>query len=174
MKRLHQVSLRAFNTFGTEAHARRLLQLESLDDVGQLAAGDFRPGFDLVLGGGSNLLFVDDVPGTVFLNRIRGRRLVEDDGDSVLIEAAAGESWHELVCWSLDQGYSGLENLSLIPGLAGAAPMQNIGAYGVELSDLLESVLVFDWHSGQRLRLASRHDRIRKRSGSPDLKRLSR
>lgn len=156
MKRLEQVSLRAFNTFGTEARARRLLQLESLDDVNQLGSGDFRPGFDLVLGGGSNLLFVDDVPGTVYLNRIRGRRLLEDDGDSVLIEAAAGESWHELVCWSLDQGFSGLENLSLIPGLAGAAPMQNIGAYGVELSDLLDSVLVFDWHSGQGLRLASR------------------
>lgn len=156
MKRLEQVSLRAFNTFGTEAHARQLLQLESLDDAGQLGAGDFRPGFDLVLGGGSNLLFVDDVPGTVYLNRIKGRHLLEDDGDSVLIEAAAGESWHELVCWSLDQGFSGLENLSLIPGLAGAAPMQNIGAYGVELSDLLDSVLVFDWHSGQSLRLANR------------------
>jgi UDP-N-acetylmuramate dehydrogenase len=173
MKRLEQVSLRAFNTFGTEAHARQLLQLESLEDVARLGAGDFRPGFDLVLGGGSNLLFVHDVPGTVYLNRIRGRRVVEDDGDSVLIEAAAGESWHELVCWSLDQGFSGLENLSLIPGLAGAAPIQNIGAYGVELSNLLDSVLVFDWHSGQRLRLASRDCRFsyrdsRFKSGEPE------
>lgn len=173
MKRLEHVSLRAFNTFGTEAHARHLCQLESLDDIATLVRSGFRPGHDLVLGGGSNLLFVSDVPGTVYLNRIRGRRIVEADADSALVEVAAGESWHELVRWTLDQDLCGLENLSLIPGLAGAAPMQNIGAYGVELAEVLESVDVFDWHSGQRLRLARDDCRFayrdsRFKSGEPD------
>lgn len=154
MKRLERVSLRAFNTFGTEAHARHLCQLETADDITALERGGFRPGHDLVLGGGSNLLFVTDVPGTVYLNRIRGRRIVAEHDNSAVVEISAGESWHELVRWSLDQGLCGLENLSLIPGLAGAAPMQNIGAYGVELAEVLESVDVFDWRSGQQLRLA--------------------
>jgi UDP-N-acetylmuramate dehydrogenase len=154
MKRLERVSLRAFNTFGTEARAQRLLQLESLVDIEGLDRDGFRPDHDLVLGGGSNLLFVGDVPGTVYLNRIRGRRVVEDQGDSVLIEAAAGESWNELVQWTLEHGFCGLENLSLIPGLVGAAPMQNIGAYGVELASLLESVEAYEWRNGQCVHIA--------------------
>ena len=105
---------------------------------------------DLVLGGGSNVLLVEDVPGTVYLNRLRGRSLGRVDGTTVLVEAAAGESWNDLVRWSLEKGLSGLENLSLIPGLAGAAPMQNIGAYGVELADVLESVRTWDWVAGER------------------------
>lgn len=173
MIRLENVSLRAFNTFGAEAHARHLCQLETLDDIATLERGSFRPKHDLVLGGGSNLLFVSDVPGTVYLNRIRGRRIVNEDADSALVEVSAGEGWHELVRWTLDQGLCGLENLSLIPGLAGAAPMQNIGAYGVELADVLESVDVLDWHSGQRQRIprddcgfAYRDSRFK--SGEPD------
>lgn len=157
MKELGKVSLRAFNTFGCEAHARHIVQLEGMEDLVQLEGAAFDANSDLVLGGGSNILFAKDVPGTAYLVRLKGREVVEEQRDSVLVDAAAGESWHELVLWSLQQGWSGLENLSLIPGLAGAAPMQNIGAYGVELSDLLDSVLVRDWRSGEQRRI-SHHD----------------
>ena len=157
MKRLRHVSLRPFTTFGVDASANHLVQLESMQDIDELPDRAFSPERDLVLGGGSNILFTSDVEGTVYLNRLKGRKIVEDDDDSVLIDIAAGESWHELVLWSLQQGYCGLENLSLIPGLAGAAPMQNIGAYGVELSDLLDSVQALDWPSGEILRI-SNHD----------------
>ena len=145
MKSESNFSLKTFNSFGVDAHAAQMLILESMDDIVDLRSCQYQADIDLVLGGGSNMLFVSDVPGTVYLNRIKGRRLIEEDGDSVLIEAAAGENWHQLVLWTLDQGYCGLENLSLIPGLVGAAPMQNIGAYGVEISSVLDSVTVFDW-----------------------------
>ncbi|MDX1557105.1 MAG: UDP-N-acetylmuramate dehydrogenase, partial [Xanthomonadales bacterium] len=103
------------------------------------------------------LLLVSDVPGTVFSNRIMGRSMIERDDRSALVEVGAGENWHELVLWSLEQGLSGLDNLSLIPGLAGAAPIQNIGAYGVELSSVLVSVTAWDW-SKQTWRVFSRED----------------
>jgi len=96
-------------------------------------------------GGGSNIILASDVPGTVFLNRIAGRHIVDEQADHVLVEIGAGESWHDLVRWSLALGYSGLENLSLIPGTAGAAPLQNIGAYGVELATVLDCVTAWDW-----------------------------
>ena len=142
-------SLKSLNSFGVDARATRMCRLDSLEDVAQLETDSFEAGTDLVLGGGSNILFATDVPGTVYLNRIKGRKLIEDNSDSVLIEVAAGENWHEFVLWTLDQGYYGLENLSLIPGLAGAAPMQNIGAYGVEISGRLESLSALDWRSGE-------------------------
>ncbi len=104
---------------------------------------------DLVLGGGSNILFAGDVEGSVILNRICGKSIIEESNGEVLVEARGGENWHQLVLWCLDQGLSGIENLSLIPGLAGAAPMQNIGAYGVELADVLDSVQALDLKSGQ-------------------------
>jgi UDP-N-acetylmuramate dehydrogenase len=110
-----------------------------------LALPAFDPSRDLMLGGGSNLLLVGDVPGTVYLNGIMGIEVVEENDDEVTIEAGAGEAWHDFVMWSLEQGYCGLENLSLIPGKVGAAPIQNIGAYGVELSSVLESVTAWDW-----------------------------
>ncbi len=160
MKTAADISLKPFNSFGVNAVANNMHWLESMDDVQQLQAqsqpaSSFDTGADLVLGGGSNILFTSDVPGTVYLNRIRGRNLVEEDGDSVLIEVAAGENWHEFVLWTLNQGYYGLENLSLIPGLVGAAPMQNIGAYGVEISNVLESVKALDWQSGQIVSIKS-------------------
>jgi UDP-N-acetylmuramate dehydrogenase len=150
MKVKERPSLRALNTFGVEASAQLLLTVESEEDLRSLPA--FNPGRDLVLGGGSNVVFVTDIPGTVYLNRIVGKHLVEDNGDHVVIESGAGENWHDLVRWTLNQGLCGLENLSLIPGLAGAAPMQNIGAYGVDLSSVLDSVTAWDW---QRARWVS-------------------
>lgn len=143
MKALENASLKGLNTFGVEASAKLLLTIETEEDLLTLPAFDSRN--DLVLGGGSNVLFATDIPGTAFLNRITGREIIEDHDDQVLIEAGAGEVWHDLVLWSLANGLSGLENLSLIPGLAGAAPIQNIGAYGVELSSVLEGVTAWDW-----------------------------
>ena len=143
MKVAESVSLKRYNSFGVAATARRVIQIETLEDLAELT---FDPATDRVLGGGSNLLFAADVTGTVFLNRLTGMRLRHDDGGQAEADVAAGELWHSLVLWSLAQGLSDLENLSLIPGLAGAAPMQNIGAYGVELSDTLASVQAWDWH----------------------------
>lgn len=167
MSPLPGISLKGLNTFGVDAHAERLL---SLDDATRLADLAFDPDSDLLLGGGSNVLLVGDVPGRVLLNRLRGRRLLGMDRASALVEAAGGENWHELVLWCLGQGLSGLENLSLIPGSAGAAPMQNIGAYGVELSDRLDSLTAWDFHqrafcdlSRQDCEFAYRDSRFRSR-----------
>ena len=153
VKRAEALSLKRYNTFGVEAVARHAVQIDSVDDLAGLS---FNPDSDLVLGGGSNTLFTGDIDGTVFLNRMRGARLIGVRDDSVLVEAGGGEIWHSLVLWTLAQGLSGLENLALIPGLVGAAPMQNIGAYGVELSDRLESLEAWDWEDGDFVRFANR------------------
>lgn len=143
MKVTEQPSLKSLNTFGLESSAALLVEIESEEDV--LALPGFDPAFDLILGGGSNVVFLSDVPGTVYLNRIHGIEMAGESDDLVHIEVGAGEFWHRLVMWSLERGLNGLENLSLIPGSAGAAPIQNIGAYGVELSSVLESVTAWDW-----------------------------
>jgi UDP-N-acetylmuramate dehydrogenase len=143
MRVVEQPSLKALNSFGVAASAALLLAIENEEDV--LALPAFDPGRDVVLGGGSNVVFVTDVPGTVYHNCILGLEIVEVGPEHCLLEAGAGENWHRVVRWSLDHGYSGLENLSLIPGLAGAAPMQNIGAYGVELASVLDRVTAWDW-----------------------------
>ncbi len=147
MKVSEQPSLQGFNTFGVCANTALMIEIEAEEDL--LAAPQFDPQKDLVLGGGSNLLLVSDVPGTVFLNRITGRNIIESRGNGVIVEAGAGENWHSLVDWTLRQGLSGLENLSWIPGLTGAAPIQNIGAYGVELSSVLDFVTAWDWEKGR-------------------------
>ena len=150
MKRTLEASLKHLNSFSVEARAAKLLELESENDLQTFAKQfHFDPASDLILGAGSNILFAGDIEGTVILNRIPGKKIVTDSQDEVLVEVCAGENWHQLVLWSLDQGLSGIENLSLIPGLAGAAPMQNIGAYGVELADVLDSVQALDLESGK-------------------------
>ena len=150
MKQIANASLKHLNSFSVEAHASQLLVLETEHDLKTFADGfRFDPQRDLILGGGSNVLFVGDVAGNVILNRVTGRKIVADSDNEVLVEACGGENWHQLVLWSLDQGLSGIENLSLIPGLAGAAPIQNIGAYGVELSDVLDSLQALDLKTGE-------------------------
>jgi len=150
MKRTHNASLKYLNSFSIEARAGQLLELESERDLQTFKTQyRFDPARDLILGGGSNILFASDIEGTVVLNRVPGKKIVVRSNNEVLLEACAGENWHQLVLWSLDQGLSGIENLSLIPGLAGAAPMQNIGAYGVELADMLDSVQALDLESGE-------------------------
>ncbi|HKX57308.1 MAG TPA: UDP-N-acetylmuramate dehydrogenase, partial [Xanthomonadales bacterium] len=143
MKVQQNADLTPLNTFGVAASAALLFEVETEEDL--LALPAWQPASDLVLGGGSNILLVDDVPGKVILNRIRGIDLVDSGADGYLVEVGAGENWHALVHYALRQGWHGLENLALIPGLAGAAPVQNIGAYGVELAEVLESVTAWDW-----------------------------
>lgn len=148
------VSLKSLNTFGVEARARRLVTLREPEEAaalsGLLAIGDGPP---LVMGGGSNLLFTRDFPGVVILNRLRGVRVVAADEGHVWVRAAAGEDWDGLVRHCLAQGWYGLENLVLIPGTVGAAPVQNIGAYGVELQDVLAELEGWDLEAGAPRRL---------------------
>ncbi|MDX2429125.1 MAG: UDP-N-acetylmuramate dehydrogenase [Xanthomonadales bacterium] len=149
MKRILNASLKHLNSFAVEARAGRLLELESEEDLQKLIPQHrFDVTSDLILGGGSNVVFAGDIEGTVILNRVTGKKIVEDANEEVVVEACAGENWHQLVLWCLDRGLSGIENLSLIPGLVGAAPMQNIGAYGVELADVLDSVVTLDLQNG--------------------------
>ncbi|MGD8359374.1 MAG: UDP-N-acetylmuramate dehydrogenase, partial [Lysobacterales bacterium] len=171
MKITEHPELKSLNTFGVSASAALLLAIEHEEDILDLPR--FDPATDLVLGGGSNVVLAGNVPGTVFLNRIRGRAIVEDRGDNALVEVGAGENWHALVRWSLDEGLCGLENLSLIPGQAGAAPIQNIGAYGVELASTLEGVAAWDWRRAAWTYLAAAECRLGYRdsvfrSGEPE------
>jgi len=147
VKLLQSADLTASNSFGLRVKADFLFEVESEEDLLELPV--LQPGRDLVMGGGSNILLVQDIRGNVLLNRISGIAVLDQDADSVLIEVGAGENWHALVGYAVQHGWHGLENLALIPGLTGAAPIQNIGAYGVELSEVLHSVTAWDWQTAQ-------------------------
>ena len=140
MRTEFQVSLKPYNTFGIDAKVDNLIFLEDILDVGAVFR-EFPQG--LVIGGGSNILLTKSTYEHVLLNQIKGIQIIEDNPDEVIISAGSGENWHELVQWTLSNDFGGLENLSLIPGTAGAAPIQNIGAYGVELKDVLHGVDYF-------------------------------
>lgn len=131
-------SLQAYNTFGVKASADQLYFVKSEQEVLQLLAEDLQP--DLILGGGSNILLSGrDIP-VVFKNNILGKEIIEENDKEALVEIGGGENWHEFVLWSIEKGLGGIENLSLIPGTVGAAPIQNIGAYGVELKNVFHSL----------------------------------
>lgn len=131
------------NTFGMKVSCACFLEYDTLEDLFKV---DFEslPRPVLHMGGGSNLLFTKDFPGTILHSRIRFLRVVGDDGDEVLVEAGAGASFDDFVDWACSMGYWGAENLSLIPGEVGAAAVQNIGAYGVEAKDIIVRVNCFD------------------------------
>jgi UDP-N-acetylmuramate dehydrogenase len=135
------VDLGPLNTLALPGRAARFLRVTG---AGQLAAADWG-GSRFVLGGGSNLVLTGDFDGLVVHMAIPGRRLLREDADARYIEAGAGENWHDFVQWTLAQGWPGLENLSLIPGTVGAAPVQNIGAYGVELAARFHSLTAWDF-----------------------------
>ena len=145
--------LQSLNTFGIAAHAHAYLRIAALADLQAVMADPALAALPrLLLGGGSNIVLSGDYPGLVLQMAMRGMRLeapdASADADTVLVRAAAGESWHGFVQWTLEQGVGGLENLALIPGTVGAAPIQNIGAYGVEIKDYFHSLTVFDCASG--------------------------
>ena len=148
-------SLARLNTFGIAASAERLVRLREPADIAALLADPgFRAGPRLILGGGSNIILTGDFPGTVAKVELRGIT-ARDDGDDVIVEAAAGEGWHTFVRHTLAQGWYGLENLSLIPGTVGACPVQNVGAYGVEVKDHIVAVNAVELASGAAVRFGN-------------------
>lgn len=141
----HQADLTALSTFGLTARADCLITLRSLEDLEHLPSS---PEPKLILGEGSNTVFLSNWPGTVLLNRLKGIQ-ANVEGDTVELKVAAGESWHALVKLCIRQGWYGLENLIMIPGSVGAAPIQNIGAYGVELASCVQGVTAWDMTAGK-------------------------
>ena len=134
---VEHVNLQPLHTFGMSVQAQQYCSIETVEDLLALLP---LPTPHLILGGGSNLLFLANFLGLVVHNQIKGIQQVDEDQERVYLRVGGGELWHDLVLWTLERGYGGLENLSLIPGSVGAAPIQNIGAYGVELKDVFHDL----------------------------------
>ncbi len=130
----HNTPLLPYNTFGLAARAAHFTEVSSVRELQSALQSGIQP--VLILGGGSNMLLTQDVSGLVIKNAIGGMELVRTAGNTVFVKVGGGVVWHDFVCWAVKNGYGGIENLSLIPGTVGAAPVQNIGAYGVELKDV--------------------------------------
>ncbi|QNF35426.1 UDP-N-acetylmuramate dehydrogenase [Adhaeribacter swui] len=150
MELQRNVSLRPYNTFGMEVKARLFAVFNTVAELQQLLRlPEIQNLPKLILGGGSNILFTQDFDGVVLKNNILGIEINDLDADYSLVKSGSGVIWHDLVLHTLEQGLGGLENLSLIPGTVGAAPLQNIGAYGVELKDVFESLEAVNLSSGE-------------------------
>ena len=150
------VSLAGRNTFRVPARTALMADVSQADALGELfEIAALRGGPALVLGEGSNLLFVDDYPGMAICLAMAGVHVLRDDGDSAVVRADAGMNWNDLVGWTLARGLCGLENMALIPGTVGAAPIQNIGAYGTEVGEFIEAVEAFQRETGQVKRIAA-------------------
>lgn len=149
MNILKDFQLKGLNTFGIEARAAYFIEINSEKDfISLLQDPIYINNNKLIIGGGSNLLFTQDFDGIVIRNNIKGIAVEKEDEGHVWIRSKAGENWHAFVMWCVEKHYAGLENLSLIPGCVGAAPMQNIGAYGVEIKDVCHSVEAIDMQNG--------------------------
>lgn len=147
----YDFSLRNHNTFGVEARAHAYLSVTSAAMLADVKRDEELAALPrLMLGGGSNILLTRDFPGLVLHMESKGIEIVGDDDDATYVRAAAGENWHQFVQWTLENNLGGLENLSLIPGSVGAAPIQNIGAYGIEIKDRFHSLTVFDFETGEK------------------------
>jgi len=145
MQLFEHYSLKSFNTFGMDVYARYFGAFSTGDELAWLLGlPEFATHPPFILGGGSNILFRGNVENLVLKNEIRGIEKVNEDNDHVYIKAGAGENWHHFVSHCIEQDWAGLENLSLIPGNVGASPMQNIGAYGVEVKDVFHSLEALD------------------------------
>lgn len=141
-------NLKEYNTFGISVKAEMFATFSSIEELKQILS--FRNDNKLlVLGGGSNLLLTKDFDGLVIKNEIKRFEVIEETANEVIVESGAGENWHEFVLNCIDKGFGGIENLSLIPGSVGASPMQNIGAYGVEIKDVFESLSAYHIASGE-------------------------
>ncbi|MBL0308748.1 MAG: UDP-N-acetylmuramate dehydrogenase [Bacteroidetes bacterium] len=148
-------SLKSFNTFGIEASAKYFTEVGSVESFSELFHHSiFQTEKKMILGGGSNILFTGDFDGLVIHNAIMGLQVISEGETQVLVKAGAGELWHKLVLWCIQNGYAGLENLSLIPGLVGAGPMQNIGAYGVEIKDVFYELEAISMKTGELVRFS--------------------
>jgi UDP-N-acetylmuramate dehydrogenase len=148
----NNISLKPYNTFGIDVNANRFSKFSSIDELISVLAQ--RKGEEplLILGGGSNVLLTKSFEGLVLKNEIKGFEIIEETENEVVVEAGAGEVWHQFVINCIEHGFAGLENLSLIPGSVGASPMQNIGAYGVEIKDVFDHLLAFEISSGEMKR----------------------
>ncbi len=134
MEIIKHFSLKNYNTFGIDAKATEFTEVTSSDELRKVLAQN-KSKKKFVLGGGSNMLLTKDLDSLVIHINLKGKKIIKENGDNVWIECQAGENWHEFVLWTIDQDYGGLENMSLIPGNVGTTPVQNIGAYGVEIKD---------------------------------------
>ena len=144
------ISLKPFNSFAIEANAKLLLAFSSTEQLQEILLSDVYKNNDhFILGGGSNILFTKDFDGLVLKNEILGKEILQENDEYALVKFGAGEVWHDCVLWSLENNLGGIENLSLIPGTMGAAPMQNIGAYGVEIKEVLRSVEALEKATGK-------------------------
>jgi len=139
MKIYRNSSLKKFNTFNVDEIAKLLLEVDNISDLPNVLSKQNKKDEILVLGGGSNILFTESYNGLIINLKNKGKKIIQEDKNSVLVEVSAGENWHDFVLWTIKNNFGGLENLSLIPGNVGAAPIQNIGAYGVELKDVFYS-----------------------------------
>ena len=143
---LQNISLRSYNTFGIACRAKNFVEVKTVDELLEVLELIEKEKINsiFILGGGSNVLFLNDFEGLVIKNSITGIYKSKEDEENVNLHVSAGENWHEFVLFCLENKYGGVENLSLIPGTVGAAPMQNIGAYGVEICNVVEKVQVID------------------------------
>lgn len=143
------ISLLPYNTFGIDVLAENLVKLNNFHDFQTLIQEPLSNENKLILGGGSNILFTKNVEGLVIINQMKGIEKIDENEDHVWLKVMAGEVWHEFVLYAIEHQYGGVENLALIPGCVGAAPMQNIGAYGAEVKDTIESVEFWHWEEKQ-------------------------
>lgn len=144
MKLQENISLKSYNTFGIDAAAKYFSSFSSVGNLNEILNSQFSIlSSQLVLGGGSNILLTKNFDGIVLKNEIKGIEIIKEDEDHIYIKAGAGENWHQFVLHCVENNYAGVENLSLIPGNVGASPMQNIGAYGVEIKDVFYELEAF-------------------------------
>ncbi|MDN5201089.1 UDP-N-acetylmuramate dehydrogenase [Fulvivirgaceae bacterium BMA10] len=144
------ISLKPYNTFGIEANGRYFCEIKNISELKELLlSGKYRNIPKLILGGGSNVLFTQDFDGLIIKISITGHQIIKEDNDYVHVRIGAGENWHQFVLQAIDNHWGGIENLSLIPGTVGAAPMQNIGAYGVEIKEVFKELEAIDLRNGE-------------------------
>ncbi len=144
----NNISLKAFNTFGIDVNSKRFAQFSNTEELSTILS-ERNDDPLLILGGGSNILLTQDFEGLVLKNEIKGYEIIEEDDEKVLIKAGSGEVWHEFVLQNIENNFGGTENLSLIPGSVGASPMQNIGAYGVEIKDVFVELEAYHIKTGE-------------------------
>ena len=151
MEILKNYDLTEFNTFHIKASAKFFFEAKNDNDLKELFESfEFKNSEKLFIGGGSNILFTKNFDGMVILNRLKGIEVIKENNENVFVKSMGGEWWNDLVNFTVEQGYWGIENLALIPGTVGATPVQNIGAYGVELKDLLENVDAYEIETGEK------------------------
>lgn len=147
----NNISLKEYNTFGVDVKAKFLTFLEKEVEIKEVFdSQEFKNNSHIFLGGGSNVLFVNDFDGIVVVNKLKGVEILREDEENVWLKIASGEDWHDVVLFAVEKKYWGIENLSLIPGTVGAAPIQNIGAYGVEIKDIIDDVFAFNIETSEK------------------------